>query len=133
MDLWQDATDVPISFGAYSQEDSAPGDLGKRFRIHLENVLKEFPIPGKERDEYFLAAEKAALKRVDAIVSGKHRQSYWKAAQLLLAFAETYWSYGEPNKGQKLLNRFKEKYNRHHAFKTELQKAANKSKLFSVS
>lgn len=133
IELWKDATDVPISFGTYFQEDSVPGDLGKRFRLHLENVLKEFPIPEKERDEYFLAAEKAALKRVDAIVSEKHRQSYWKAGQLLLALAETYWSHGEANKGQKLLNRFKEKYNRHHAFKTELQKAANKSKIFSVS
>lgn len=133
IDLWKDATDVPISFATNFQEDSIPGDLGKRFRIHLENVLKEFPIPEKERDEYFLAAEKTALKRVDAIVSEKHRQSYWKAGQLLLAFAETYWSHGEGNKGQKLLSHFKEKYHRHHAFKTELQKAAKKSKLFSVS
>lgn len=132
-DLWKDATDVPIDFGTFFQEDSASGDLGKRFREHLENVLKEFPIPEKERDEYFLAAEKAAFKRVDAIVGEKHRQSYWKAAQLLVAIAEIYWSNGKPNEGQKLINRFKEKYNRHYAFKTELQNAAKKSKLFSVS
>ncbi|OGP89895.1 MAG: hypothetical protein A2157_07410 [Deltaproteobacteria bacterium RBG_16_47_11] len=131
-DLWKDATDLPINFGAFSQEDSAPGDLGKRFRDHLEKALKEFAIPEKEQDEYFLAAEKAALKRVDAIVSEKHRQSYWKAAQLLLAVAETYWSNGRADQGQRLLSRFKEKYNRHSAFKTELQKAAKKSKLFSV-
>jgi hypothetical protein len=132
-DLWKDATDIPIEFGIFSQEDSDPGDLGKRLRDHLEKALKEFPIPEKEQDEYFLAAEKAALKRVDAIVGEKHRRSYWKAAQLLLAFAETYWSNGEADKGQRLINRFKEKYNRHHAFKTELQKAAKKSKLFSIS
>lgn len=131
-DLWKDATDIPIEFGIFSQEDSDPGDLGKRLRDHLEKALKEFPIPEKEQDEYFLAAEKAALKRVDAIVGEKHRRSYWKAAQLLLAFAETYWSNGEADKGQKLINRFKEKYNRHHAFKTELQKAAKKSNLFSI-
>jgi hypothetical protein len=132
-DLWKDSTDIPIEFGIFSQEDSDPGDLGKRLRDHLEKALKEFPIPEKEQDEYFLAAEKAALKRVDAIVGEKHRRSYWKAAQLLLAFAETYWSNGEADKGQRLINRFKEKYNRHHAFKTELQKAAKKSKLFSIS
>jgi hypothetical protein len=133
LDLWKDATDVPIDFGTFSQENSDPGDLEKRFRTHLENVLSEFPISEKERDEYFLAVERAASKRVDAIVSEKHRQSYWKAGQLLLAFAETYWSRGEGNKGQKLLDRFKEKYHRHHAFKAELRKAVNKSKLFSVS
>jgi hypothetical protein len=66
-------------------------------------------------------------------VSEKHRQSYWKAAQLLLAVAETHWSNGRVAEGQKLVSRFKEKYNRHHAFKSELQKAAKKSDLFSVS
>ncbi|MDO9209468.1 MAG: hypothetical protein Q7V48_01770 [Deltaproteobacteria bacterium] len=131
-DLWKDATDVPIPFGTFSQEDSARGDLGKRFRDHLEKALKEFPIPGKEQEEYFLAAEKAAFKRVDAIVSEKHRKSYWKAAQLLLATAEIYWSKVQADQGQKLIHRFKEKYNRHYAFRTELQKAAKKSNLFSV-
>jgi hypothetical protein len=131
-ELWKDATDIPIDFGTFSQEDSGHGDLGKRFRIHLDNALKEFPIPEKGRDEYFLAVEKAALKRVDAIVSEKHRKSYWKAAQLLLAVAEVYWSRGEAVKGQKLINRFKEKYNRHSAFRAELQNVAKKSNLFSI-
>jgi hypothetical protein len=131
-DLWKDATDVPVDFGTYSQEDSGPGDLGKRFRTHLDNALKQFPIPEKERDEYFLVAEKGAFKRVDAIVDEKHRKSYWKAAQLLLAVVETYWSNGSADQGQKLVSRFKEKYNRHSAFKAELQKAAKKSNLFSV-
>jgi hypothetical protein len=132
-DLWKDATDVSIPFGIFFEEDRTPGDLGKRFRDHLERTLKEFPIPEKERDEYFFGAEKAACKRADAIVSEKHRQSYWKAAQLLLAVAETHWSNGRVAEGQKLVSRFKEKYNRHHAFKSELQKAAKKSDLFSVS
>ena len=132
-DLWKEATDVPIRFDTFSQEASSSGDLGKRFRDHLEKALKEFPIPEKEQDEYFLAAEKAALKRVDAIVGEKHRQSYWEAAQLLLAFAETYWATGKADKGQKLVDRFKEKYHRHSAFRAELQKAAKKSKLFSIS
>ena len=132
-DLWKDATDVPVHFGTFSQEAPISGDLGKRFRDHLEKALKEFPIPEKEQDEYFLAAEKAALKRVDAIVGEKHRQSYWKAAQLLLAFAETYWSAGKADKGQKLVDRFKEKYHRHSAFRVELQKAAKKSIPFSIS
>ena len=132
-DLWKDATNVPIPFGFSSEEDSTPGDLGKRLRNHLEKALKEVAIPERERNEYFLAAEKTAFKRADAIVGEKHRQSYWKAAQLLLAVAETYWSNGSVGEGQKLVSRFKEKYNRHSAFKAELQKTARKSKLFSVS
>ena len=130
--LWEDATDVPILFGTHFLEDQTAGNLGERFRNHLEKVLKESPIPEKEREEYFKAAEKAALRRVDAIVNEKHRKSYWKAAQLLLAVAETYWSHDRIGEGQKLLDRFKGKYNRHSAFKAELQRAAKKSKLFSV-
>ena len=103
-----------------------------RLRDYLENVLKEFPIPEKEREEYFRAAEKASFKRVDSIVGEKHRKSYWKAAQLLLAVAETYWSNSRAGEGQKLVSRFREKFNRHSAFKAELQKASKKSKLFSV-
>jgi hypothetical protein len=131
-DLWKDATDVPIHLGNFFQEDSASGELGTRLRGHLEKALREFPISEKERDEYFGTAEKAAFKRVDGIVGEKHRQSYWKAAQLLLAAAEVYWSNGEADQGLKLIHRFKEKYHRHYAFKTELQNAAKKSKLFSV-
>jgi hypothetical protein len=131
-DLWKDATDLPVHFGNFYQEDSASVELGPRLRAHLENVLKESPIPEKELDEYFLAGQKAAFKRVDSIVGEKHRQSYWKAAQLILAIAEIYWSDAKANEGQRLIVRFKEKYHRHSAFKTELQKAAKKSKLFSV-
>jgi hypothetical protein len=131
-DLWKDATEIPIRFGESFQEDSTSGELGPRLRAHLENVLRESPVPEKEREEYFEAAKKVALKRVDGIVGEKHRKSYWKAAQLLLAVAETYWSNSRVGEGQKLVSRFKDKYNRHSAFKTELQKAAKKSKLFLV-
>jgi len=131
-DLWTDATDAAIRFGEFYQRDSTSGELGLRLRAHLENVLNEFPIPEKEREEYFKAAEKAAFKRVDVIVGGKHRKSYWKAAQLLLAVAETYWSNGKTAEGQRFVSRFKEKFNRHSAFRAELQKAAKKSKLFLV-
>jgi len=131
-DLWKEATDVPIHFDEFHQGDSTSGELGPRLRAHLENVLKEFPIPEKEREEYFETAEKASIKRVDSIVGEKHRKSYWKAAQLLLAVAETYWSNSRAGEGQKLVSRFREKFNRHSAFKAELQKAAKKSKLFSV-
>jgi hypothetical protein len=67
---------------------------------------------------------------VDSIVGEKHRQSYWKAAQLILAVAEIYWSDAKANEGQRLIVRLKEKYHRHSAFKTELQKAAKNQNSF---
>jgi hypothetical protein len=131
-DLWKETVD--ISSHAYDnwEKHKVSEGLAHRFQTYFENILKEFPIPGKELDEYFSTAQKVALKRVDDIVSEKHRKSYWKAAQLLFAIAEVYWSLGNIEKGQNLISHFKEKYRHHSAFKAELQSAAKKSKLFSV-
>jgi hypothetical protein len=91
VDLWKAATDVPLPFGTFLQDDSSPKDWAKRFRDHLETVLEECPIPEKEQDDYFLRAERSALKRIDAIAGEKHRKSDWKAGQLLLAVALEQW------------------------------------------
>lgn len=72
-------------------------------------------------------AEKAAKMRIDAIVSGKHRKSYWKAAELILAIAEVYSSNDETGKWQSLIDHFKKKFNRHSAFQKELKEAAKES------
>lgn len=134
-DLWKDATNIPFSFyDAYGDREEITGSKSpeSRFRNYLQNVLEDFLIPEKELAEYFHIAEKAALKRIDAIVGNKHRKSYWKAAQLLLAVAEVYWSNGQEADGQKLIDRIREKYHRHSAFKSELRTKAKKSRLFSV-
>lgn len=131
-DLWKETVDISLHAYDNWEEHKASTGLAQRSRTYFENILREFPIPEKDLEEYFLTAEKISLKRVDAIVGEKHRKSYWKAAQLLFAISEVYWSLGEEKKGQNLINRYKEKYNRHSAFKAELEGAAKKSKLFSV-
>jgi len=65
-------------------------------------------------------------------VSGKHRISYWKAAELILAIAETHWSNSEPGKGQMLIDYFQKKYTRHSAFQKELKAAIKESHLFAI-
>jgi len=129
--LWEEATSLRTS--SYNErEDYGSGDSGSRFRDYLENVLKEYTVSDRDLNKYFKDAEKAAQKRIDAIVSGKHRKSYWKAARLILAIAETYWSNNEPDKGQRLIDQFREKYSRHSAFIRELRTMTGKSGLFSV-
>lgn len=136
-DLWNQATVVRTmihddwEFDDYHEEVES-GDLGSRFRAYLENVLREQPISAKDLKGYLQSAEEAARRRIDAIVSNKFRKSYWTAAQLILAIAETYWSNGKPEKGQELIDHFRGKYNRHSAFKSELKGMAAKSRLFSV-
>jgi hypothetical protein len=129
--LWQEATSFrTLSYN--EREDCGSGDPGSRFRDYLENVLKEYTVSDMDLDKYFKDAEKAAQKRIDTIVGGKHRKSYWKAARLILAIAETYRSNNEPDKGQRLINQFREKYSRHSAFIRELRTMTNESGLFSV-
>ena len=82
--------------------------------------------------KYFSLAEKAAKMRINAIVSNKYRKSYWKAAELILAIAETYWSNSESEKGQMLIDYFHKKYNRHSAFQRELKAAIKESHLFAI-
>ena len=138
-DLWHGATDTSTGSlprwgnGFYDEdEDVESEDLGSRFRRHLENSLNKHPMPREDLERCFKSAEKAAKERVSAIVENKLRKSYWKAAQLILAVAETYWSRGGPAEGQRLIDHFQEKYKRHSAFRRELRTMAAKSGVFST-
>ncbi len=60
--------------------------------------------------------------RADAIVSGKYRKSYAKAAEGLAAWAEAATLCGEARWGQELIKTFRQRYNRHRAFQAELSR-----------
>ena len=127
--LWTEATDLT------QHGMRIPGSVradNNRFRTYLEKVLAEYPLGQADLETYSNMAEEAVEKRADAIVGSKYRKSYWKAAQLILAVAEVYWSNDKRGKGQMLINGFRDKYNRHSAFKSELKAMANKSRIFSL-
>jgi len=140
-ELWKEATGPdPFSYhdydGVWKGEEISKGRLKPakaeaRFRSYLEGVLKEIPLTEDEKEKYFRSAQKIALMRIDAIVGNQHRKSYWKAAQLLIAVAEVYWSNGKMAKGQKIIARIREKYRHHSAFRSELRARAKKSGIFS--
>ena len=66
--------------------------------------------------------------RTDAIVSGKHRGSYFKAAQLLVAIAEMRL-YRKEEMPFGIIQSFVTKYPRHTAFREELRRAIAEAKL----
>lgn len=68
-------------------------------------------------------------KRIDAIVSNQYRGSYFKAAGLLVAMAETLTNRGNRGGGTAFIERYKNKYSRHTAFKKEVAKAVKKAGL----
>ncbi|MEW5900734.1 MAG: hypothetical protein AB1715_04645 [Acidobacteriota bacterium] len=139
--LWNGATDPALTISWENDEwngdedragNRAPAKPGSRFRKYLEGVLKEMPLQAAAKEEYFVLAEKIALKRIEAIVGNKRRKSYWKAAELLLAVAEVHWSNDRPDKGRAIIARVKDKYRRHSAFRGELRNMAKKSGIFTI-
>ena len=68
-------------------------------------------------------------QRVDAIVGNKYRHSYHKVAGLLVAMAETLANGGEKQEGMELIERYRSKYPRHSAFKSEVTRIVQTSGL----
>ena len=130
--LWTRSTELQSSPYEYIKRDDSVMNTGSRFRSYTEDTLEKFPFDEQEKMKYFAMAEKAAKMRINAIVSNKHRKSYWKAAELILAIAEIYWSNSESEKGRMLIDHFQKKYNRHSAFQRELKTAIKESHLFTI-
>lgn len=92
----------------------------EKCRKIIDYVRETAPL-GKGQEEYYLNFILDTVgKRVDAIVGGKYRSSYRKAATLLVATVETLISRQEGKRGIELLEEFRQKYCRHTAFKREL-------------
>ncbi len=98
-------------------------DYLKKYQ-QVSGVIKESIQLSEEQDEFYLEwCIDVIGRRVDAIVSNKHRKSYDKAAELLVAMAETLANRGEIDQGRELIERYRSKYSRHTAFKSELARA----------
>ena len=69
--------------------------------------------------------------RTDAIVAGKYRESYYKAAYLLVAIAEMRQSRGE-ERPLDIIKSYASKYPRHTAFRGELRSIVAAAKLAGV-
>ncbi|RMG91035.1 MAG: hypothetical protein D6708_07735 [Candidatus Dadabacteria bacterium] len=111
-------------FEGEEEEAAGPGtDVPERFTRLAHEAIAAADAADADLRRWLGVAEKAALKRVDTIVSNKKRGSYDKAAQLLAAVAEAYWTWGEPDEGERLLTRYWTKYSRFYAFRRELKAA----------
>jgi hypothetical protein len=84
--------------------------------------------------EAFSWAEKIGRKRIEHIVSNKHRRAYERAAQVLASLAEAYLAMGRERKAEKVLREYySEKYNRFSAFRKEVKKVVTNSDLLKNS
>jgi tetratricopeptide (TPR) repeat protein len=89
------------------------------------------PHPGDDADRAPWIATAAAVvdARIHAIVSGKHRRAYARAASLAFAHAETLAAIGRPADAHTYLAEVRARFPRHVAFRAELDAAARTSTL----
>ena len=97
-----------------------------------ESVLAEKTLLICQEEFYLKWCRDEIGRRVDAIVSNQHRGSYHKAAGLLVAMAETLANREERQDGMDFIDRYKNKYPRHTAFKSDVTQAVQTSGLFDV-
>jgi len=103
-------------------------DAAIMYKLLRENIGQ---ITGQQFENWHDWCAKEVGKRVDAIVSGQHRKSYFKAAYLLVGFCEVRLHVGDPLP-YRMLQTYAAKYPRHSAFRGEIKEALNLAKLRDV-
>ena len=88
---------------------------------YFENFLRILhlsfrQLPEADFQKYYDWCAKETEGRVNAIVQGQHRGSYYKASALVVAMAEGIRSNGDSDGAIRFIKSYKEKYPRHTAF-----------------
>jgi len=119
---------------AYSGSFSINDGLGTSFYDEIIKGLKQRSDTKSQAAEAFSWAEKIGKKRIEHIVSNKHRRAYARAAQVLGSLAEAYLAMGKVSKAKKILHEYySKKYNRFSAFRKEVKTVVMNSDLLKNS
>ncbi len=102
----------------------------EKYRKIVDFVTKSLHLTREQEEFYLKWCIKTIGGRVDAIVGNQHRGSYHKAAGLLVAMAETLANREDKQEGMQLIERYRSKYPRHSAFKSEVIKAVQASDIY---
>jgi hypothetical protein len=133
-ELWDEMDDGIdddyVSDLEYTEQDE-PGRDGSRAHADgspepptldelLSTTLGRLELPPGTRRRVLERARRVVEKRAAAIVSGKHRRAYARAARLAAAWAEGASLAGSPDSGPALLRALCERHSRYSAFKREI-------------
>jgi len=114
----------------YSETNSIDDIMKTSFCGEILVGLKSKKFTKAQIAECLKWAEKIGQRRVDHIVSNKHRGAYERAAQVLGSLAETYAAMDQTSKAIKILHKFyNKKYNRFPAFRREVKAVVTGSDL----
>ncbi len=143
-DLWQEIDASPLLFTGWdldlenetfeAEEDIRwPADRSRprpvRLTPFLRRHIEQHPLESGRFQSFLKTARTLAQRRVAAILNGKHRRAYERAARLVAAVAEARILAGDPPQGHAFLDDTRGKYSRFHAFTGELDKIARRSPL----
>jgi hypothetical protein len=118
----------------FSERFLTDDEEGTSFYDEIIEGLKQEKGTGALAAESLSWAERLGKKRIEHIVSSKHRRAYERAAQVLGSLAEAYWAMGQKNKAEKILQKYyTEKYNRFSAFRREVKAVVTASDLLRNS
>ena len=98
------------------QAEFGEADFEERF-LRWRELVK---IPAEEKKKILKYVTETIDQRVEAIVGGSHRKSYWKAAKLGAALGEVEESQGKMNGKYLRIQGYLKQFPRHRAFKEEI-------------
>lgn len=100
-------------------------DKTSLFWNYFRRWKQYFPLGEAERKKYLAWVEKIVFGRVDAIVSGQHRNHYGTSAVLLAMVAEIKEQMGIQDAKREIYVQYKGKFPRHSSFQAEMRKYFN--------
>lgn len=89
----------------------------------MKDVLSDINLTEEQDIRYLEWCKNESGKRIDAIVSNKYRGSYDKAANILVAMAESLANRGNKQDGLRFVEKYQSKYSRFPAFRKEVARA----------
>lgn len=122
--LWEDVVDTVNRYDYDGQ------NVKGRFQQAMDRVFQSIKLSEQEESNYMKWCIKQTGQRVDAIVGSKHRKSYHKVADLIVAVAEVLANRNKKIEAADLIEKYRQKYHRHSAFKQELNVAIERSCIF---
>ena len=118
---------------SYSLTADTCNDTGPFMFHEILKGLKNSPIDSGQRTRYIAWVTNLGTKRIESIVSNKHRKSYNKAAEILCGLAECFILLNKKQTGLDLIYEYRnEKYNRYSAFRRELKYVLSKSTILKM-
>jgi len=116
---------------SFSDWKAAPEEISPTERLEqiYAELFPRFNLDIAAQEQVLAWCLETAKQRVEAIVSGQHRDSYDKAAVLISACAEVLRLRGNRQDGSLLLAEIRNRFPRHRAFLKELGAAAGKGML----